>query len=148
MCLPIAGVMGIAGGLVQGIGAYQSQMTQAAQYDAQGKLLTKQAQGERNVGAYESARAQEKGDRAVAQQVTGMAAKGLDISSGTPLDVIQDSATEVALDVGTIRSNFQTQSNKTEYEAKVAKMNAKSAKAAAPLAFIAPVIGGIGGAFA
>lgn len=145
MCM--AAGLGIIGGLVQGIGAYSSQMTQAAQYNAQSKALTKQAQGERNVGAYESARAQEKGDRVVSQQVTGMAAKGLDINSGTPLDVIQDSSTEVALDVGTIRSNFQTQSNKTDYEAKIAKMNYKSAKAAAPLAFLAPVIGGVGGAF-
>lgn len=141
MCLPMIG------GIVSGIGALASGMQQAAQYKAQSKALKVQAQGERNVGSYESARAQERGDLAVSKNITGFAAKGLDITTGTPQDVILDSATEVALDVGTIRANAQVQSNKTDYEAKIAKMNAKSAKTGAIIGAIAPVLSGVGSTF-
>ena len=144
MCMA---AIGILGGVIQGIGAMQAAQAQAAQYKAQSRALKVQAQGERNVGSYESIRAQERGDLAVSKNITGFAAKGLDITSGTPQDVILDSATEVALDVKTIRANATVQSNKTDYEAKIAQMNAKAAKKAAPLAFIAPVLSGIGSAF-
>lgn len=141
MCLPMIGAV------VSGIGALASGMQQAAQYKAQAKALKVQAQGERNVGSYEALRAQERGDLAVSKNITGMAAKGLDITTGTPQDVILDSATEVALDVGTIRANAQVQSNKTDYEAKIAKMNAKSAKTGAIIGAIAPVLSGVGSTF-
>lgn len=140
MCLPMIG------GLISGLGSLASGMAQAAAYKAQAAALKVQAQGERNVGSYQSARAQEKGDRVISTQVTGTASKGL-MMSGTPEDVYLDSATEVALDVGSIRANAQTQANKTDYEAKIAKMNAKSAKTGAIIGAIAPVFSGIGGAF-
>lgn len=141
MCMPLVG------GLISGIGAYMSGMQQAAQYKAQSRALKVQARGERNVGSYESLRAQERGDLAVSKNITGFAAKGLDITTGTPQDVILDSATEVALDVGAIRANAHAQSQKTDYEAKIAKMNAKSAKTGAIIGAIAPVLSGIGGTF-
>lgn len=141
MCLPMIG------GIVSAVGGLMSGMQQSAQYKAQAKALKEQAQGERNVGAYESARAQERGDLAVSKNITGMAAKGLDITTGTPQDVILDSATEVALDVGAIRANAQTQSNKTDYEAVIAQKNAKSAKTGAIIGAIAPVLSGIGSTF-
>lgn len=141
MCLPLIG------GLVAGAGALMQGATQAAQYKAQAAALRSQAQGERNVGSYESRRAQERGDVAVSKIITGMASKGLDATTGTANDLIIDSTTEVNLDVGAIRSNAQAQSNKTDYEAKIAKINAKSAKTGSYIAAIAPVLSGIQGQF-
>jgi hypothetical protein len=136
----------LIGGVIQGIGALQAGMAQSAQYKWQAKALKAQAQGERNVGAYESHRAQERGDVAVSRMVTGMAAKGFDLS-GTPGDIILDSATEVALDVNAIRSNAKAQSERTDFESALAKINSKTAKRGAYLSAIAPVISGISGTY-
>jgi hypothetical protein len=144
MCMMM---MGMVGGLVQAMGAMQQANMQSAQYKAQAAALKVEAQGTRNVGGYESARARERGDLAVSKIITGMAAKGLDVASGTPADVVLDSATEVQLDVSAIRTNARAKAEKLDYEAKIAKINAKEAKKAGIIGAIAPIISGIGSVY-
>lgn len=130
------------GGIIQGIGALQAGRLQAAEYKAQAAALKNQAQGERNIGAYESRRAQERGDVAVSKIETAMASKGLNASSGLPGALILDSETEVQLDVNAIRSNAQAKSERTDFESKLALINAKQAKRGSVFSAIAPVISG------
>lgn len=133
MCVPMLGAV------VAGVGSLMSGMAQAASYDANAKAMDAQAQSERETGAYESARFGEKTERMTGKQVTAIAAQGLDLS-GTPLDVVVDSRTEAELDRAAIRANWQQKSNMSAYQAKVDRMNAKSARVGAVIGAIAPVI--------
>lgn len=141
--------IGIIGGIVAGVGSLMSGMQQSAAYKAQAKASEMEARSESEAGSYESARASERAARLQGQQVTSIAAQGLDLS-GTPLDVVTDSATDAELDKRMIRANAQRKSNTSMYEAKLAKMNAKSAAIGGVIGAISPVLNsmtGTSGAF-
>lgn len=138
MCLPVIG------GIISGIGSLASGMAQAATHKANARALEYEAQGQRNAGSYESARQDERNQRLTGQQVTATAANGLDLS-GSPVDVIVDSRTQGELDKQMIRANWQHKSNMSQYQAKVEKMNAKSAKIGAVIGAISPVFNSMTG---
>ncbi len=141
MCTPVAlGVIGITGGLMQGVGAYQQQMTNAANYTMQANGIERDIKAEQYASAYEIARTRETVGKTLGAARAGFAANGLALS-GSAADVLADTATEGDLDVASIRWNSQVKVDNLKYEKTVAKANAKSSRAAAPLAFIAPVLG-------
>ena len=139
MCLAAAGALiGAAGSLFQG-------MAQASAYKAEAKGLEYQAQAERSAAGYEAGRLDERGRRLTSQQVTAFSAEGVSIASGSPAQVILDSKTEVELDKGAIRFNAEAKARNLEYQAKVAKMNAKSAVIGGVFNAVAGAVSGLGG---
>ncbi len=141
MCLPV--IAPILAGVVSGVGAAMGAKAQQAQADANAALNERQAKIETETGAYKAQRTQDQVDRTLGAQRAGFAANGVALS-GSAEDVVMDSAEEGALDVAAIRWNSRLASDNFKYQAKIDKMNSKIASKAAPLAFIAPVIGGIG----
>jgi hypothetical protein len=150
MCTPVAlGVVGIVGGLAQGVGAYQQQMTNAANSTMQANGLTRDIEAERAASSYEIARTRETVAKTLGNARAGFAANGLALD-GSAAEVLQDTATEGALDIAAIRWNSDVKVGNLGYARDVAKSNAAASKAAAPLAFITPVIGSVakfGGSF-
>lgn len=136
MCLPV--VAGVISGIGSAMGALQSR----AQSKAQEALGKRQAGLETESSSYEARRKQEQLARVSGAQRAGFAANGLALT-GSALDVIEDSATEGALDVAAIRWNSGIKSDNLRYGAKVDAMNAKAAGIAAPIGFLAPVISGV-----
>lgn len=137
MCLPIVGAV------ISGVGAAMGAAGQAAGYKAQAALDRRQAQIERETGYYKAQRQQDQNDRALGQARAGFAANGVGLS-GSAADTIAESAQEGALDVAAIRWNSRLAQDNSNYRAKVNDMNAGIASAAAPIAFLSPVIEGVG----
>ena len=143
MCVPAIG------GIVSAIGSIYSGMAQSAAYKAEAQAKKYEAQAQREQGSYESSRQIERNARITGQQVTAVASSGVDIW-GTPSDVVADTRSEGEMDVQAIRHNSQFKSNLSEYEAKIAKMNAKQAKIGGIIGAAAPLINsfsGIGSSF-
>lgn len=140
MCLPMIG------GIVSAVGSIYSGMAQSAAYKAEAKAKQYEANSLSEQGAYESKQMSDKVKRVTGQQVTATAASGVDIT-GTPSDVIVDSNTEGQMDVMAIRRNAQFKSNLANYEAKIAKMNAKQAKVGGVIGAIAPLVSGLQSSF-
>jgi type II secretory pathway pseudopilin PulG len=149
MCIPLAALSiigSLAGAAASAAGSIYQGQAQAASYKAQAKSAEMQAQAERDAGSYASARQDERNQRLTGQQVTAVARSGVDLY-GSPTSVIADARTEGELDKMAIRRNAQFKSNLLQYEAKVAKMNAKTSKTAGYIGAIAPVLTGVTGAF-
>lgn len=140
MCLPA--VLPIIGGVLAGVGGAMKAKAEQASLNAQGAFNDRQAKIERMAGAYKAERTQDQVDRTLGAQRAGFAANGVALS-GSPADVIVDSATEGALDVAAIRWNSGLAADNYRYKAKIDRMNASAAGRAAPLAFITPIIGGV-----
>lgn len=139
MCAPI---LGIIGGIVSGIGAMAQANAAAASAEAQANMQDRQALIERTTGAYKAERQAERVKQIEGSQRANYAASGLALT-GTAQDVIDDSAAQGALDIAAIRWNSQLNADNLNYSAKVSRANAKSARAAAPIAFLSPVIGSV-----
>lgn len=141
MCIPMA-VLGLASGLVSGIGAAQQANAQAASFESQAEFERRQADIELETGAYRAERRQDEVDRALGTQRAQYGASGLALS-GTPADVIAESAQEGALDVAAIRWNSGLAAGNQRFRAQISESNARDARRAAPLAFAAPVLTGV-----
>jgi len=137
MCLPIIG------GVISGVGAAMGAMGARAQAKGQAAMDRRQAGIEAATGAYKADRTQDDINRTTGQQRAGFAANGLALS-GSAADTIYDSTEEGALDVAAIRWNSKLTQDNLKYKAKMEDMNAKQAGLAAPIAFLSPVINGIG----
>lgn len=136
MCLPIIA------GVVSGIGALMGVKAQQQQLKAQSEMEKRQAAIEQTVGSYKAQRQQDTVARALGEQRAGFSANGLDASSGSPLEVAEESATEGALDVAAIRWNSKLASDNLRFKSENSKAQAKIVGASAPLAFLTPVING------
>lgn len=144
MCLPILGaIVGAAGSIFSGMAASAAANGQAAVYKAQEKAMRYQAQSEANAGSMESGMKLDEGKRLLGKQITGLAASGIDISSGSGGDIIADSASAVNMDVAAIRHNWQDKANLSEYSAKIAHLNAQVAKNNAKMAMAGGIIGAV-----
>lgn len=137
MCLPIIA------GVVSGIGALMGVKAQQQQLKAQAAMEQRQAEIETVTSSYKAARQRDNVDRALGAQRAGFAANGLDQSFGSPLDVIEESATEGALDVAAIRWNSKLATDNLRFKSANSTAQAKTVGASAPFAFLGPVMNGI-----
>lgn len=151
MCGPVGAALGIAGGILSGIGGAMGLRAQARGYDAQAALQDRQAAMERESGAYEAQRTQDNLRRLLGKQMAGYAANGIAVDEGSALATITDSAREGALDIAAIRYGARAREANEKMGASISRMNASSARRAAPIAFLTPILNSatrIGGAFA
>lgn len=137
MCLPVVA------GVISGVGAAMGAASAKASAEGQANMDRRQAAIERQTGAYKAARTQDDVNRTIGQERAGFAANGVGLS-GSAADTISDSTEEGALDVAAIRWNSKLSSDNLKYKAKLGDMNAKQAGMAMPLAFLSPVIEGVG----
>lgn len=143
MCTP-AVAMGamLLGGVLSGVSGYSTSMNNATNYDMQAAGYERDIDAETQSSAYDIARTQDAIDRAAGTQRAGFAANGIALS-GSAADVLHETAIEGALDVEAIRWNSDVKIGSLRYARDVAKKNAATERAAAPLNFLAPVLGGV-----
>lgn len=134
--------IGLIGGVLSGIGAMAQANAAAANETAKAQLQERQALVERTTGAYKAERLADKVKQVEGNQRANFAASGLALT-GSASDVIEDSAAQGAMDIAAIRWNSQLNEQNLGYEATISRMNAKNAKAAAPIAFLTPVLGSV-----
>lgn len=138
MCSPTFLLM--AGSVVQGISGYAKAQNDAANYRVEQKAAERDADLQHEQGAYEGARAYERGRQLIGKQVAGYASHGISPSSGSAADVITSTGADVGLDIAASRYGTQRAIENDKYRSRVAKMNANNAAASAPLAFLTPVL--------
>jgi hypothetical protein len=131
----------------------------AADYNAKvaemnAKLSERRAQDAIERGAAEEQRKRMEVARIKGQQKVAMAANGVDLSFGSPLDTIVDTAVLGELDALTIRSNAYRESYDRQVDAAnqragatLNRMEAKAAKTGGYLAAAGTILGGAGKAY-
>ena len=123
VALAAGAIAGIAGGIVGGISSAQQGKAQQAQYNYQAQVAEENAKIDNNNAAIERQQGIEesrlqriKTAQAIGSQKTAMAANGVDITQGTALDVIEDTAAMGELDALQTRYNYEKKA--LAYEAK------------------------------
>lgn len=143
MCTPLA--LGIAGGVVSGIGSFQQKQTDAMNYTMQANGLQRDINAEKEASAFEIASTRREVSKTLGSARAGYAANGLALS-GSAAEVIDQSAIQGELDLETIRWNSKVKQDNLSYQQAGARANAKASKAAAPIAFFGSVFSGAAGA--
>ena len=117
-------VASVAGSVVSGIASYQQGKQQKAMYNYQAqvaqenaKIAENNAKMERQQGIEEARLQRMKTLQHVGSQQTAMAANGIDVTQGTPLDVIEDTAAMGELDALQTRYNYERKALSYEAQA-------------------------------
>lgn len=125
----LATAASVAGTGLSAVGAIQSANAQAAGLRQQAELNERQAEIEQQRGAFEAQRERENAQRILARQRANFAASGVALE-GTPTAVIEDTATETALDIAAIRYGSALRSGNFRTQASYDRANASSARTA------------------
>lgn len=115
---------GIAGGVVGGVSSYQQGKAQQAQYNYQAKvneenakIAQENAKVQRQQGIEEARLQRIKAASTIGSQKTAMAANGIDITQGTAVDVIADTAAIGELDALQTQYNYEMKARGYETQA-------------------------------
>lgn len=150
--------------LATGVSAYgaiqQGRAAQsAANYNARvaemnAKIADKAAQDELERGARDEQRKRIEVAAIAGQQKAGMAAAGLDITYGTPLEMLVDTAYAGEMDALTIRTNAnraaynrEVQATNLRAQGQMYEFEGKSARSGSMLSAIGTIAGGVGSAY-
>jgi len=117
-------VASIGGSVMGGVSSYQQGKAQEAQYNYQAqvaqenaKIAEDNAATERQQGIEEARLQRMKAIQAVGSQQTAMAANGVDVTQGTALDVIEDTAAMGELDALQTSYNYERKALAYEQQA-------------------------------
>lgn len=109
--------MGVVSSVQQGKAAQAEANYQAAVARNNAKIAQSNADQKRQEGIEEARMQRIKTLQKVGSQQAAMAANGIDVSSGTALDVIEDTSAMGELDALTTRYNYETKAQAYEHEA-------------------------------
>jgi len=160
MC-DISMVLGLASSVVGAMGqiAQGQAQAKAARYNAKVRemnatLSERRAQDAIRRGEFEEQRKRLEVARIKGQQKVAMAANGVDLSFGSPLDVLVDTATLGEIDALTVRSNAYRESYDRQVDAvnqragaELDRMEAKAAETGGFLAAAGTLLGGFSNAY-
>lgn len=120
----VSAVAGIAGGVVGGVSSYQQGKAQQAQYNYQAKvneenakIAQENANVQRQQGIEEARLQRMKAIKTIGSQQTAMAANGVDVTQGTAVDVIADTAAMGELDALQTQYNYEMKARSYEAQA-------------------------------
>jgi hypothetical protein len=146
-----ATLIGAAGSIYQGNAAAAAGKYNAQVAEMNATLADRQAKDALERGAKEEQKKRMEVAQLKGRQIAASAANGVDLTFGSPLDNIVDTATLGELDALTIRRNaayeaydYEVQGVNFRSDAKLARMNAKAAKVGGYLGAAGTVLGGLG----
>ena len=114
-------------GAMSAVSAGESQK-QAADYNAD--VMDAQAQSERDAAAFEETRQREANSKLKARQRVAYLSSGVDLSEGTPLEVLGSQAGEMEMDAMAIRYNGEVKARQSESQAEIYRMQGNQARTA------------------
>ena len=122
--LAVGVVGGVAGSAIGAVSSYSQGKQQQAMYNYQAqinqenaRIAQKNAATERQTGIEEARLQRMKTLQVIGSQKTAMAANGMDITQGTSLDIIQDTAAMGELDALQIETNYEKKALAHEQQA-------------------------------
>lgn len=157
MCDPVTlTVMAIGAAAVSAYGQYQAgQAAEAAgDYNAQvqennAKVAEQYAKAAEERGETEARQRRIDAERMASRQTAVLAAKGIDISTGTPLDILGDTAMYGELDAQTIKYNAgleayqqRNQASNFRSSAEISRMEGSQAAKAGTIGAVGTLLGG------
>lgn len=151
----------VGGALLGGAGqiASASAQSKAAQYNAQvqrnnAELADRQAKNALDAGTREEQKQKAMTQQLMSKQQASMAANGVDVQFGSPLDLMVDTAKLGAVDALTIRTNAyrnyddtRNQAVSSRNQASLYDMEAKNSRTAGMLGALSSVLTGAAGAY-
>jgi len=160
MC-DISMIFGLVGSVISGVGQMQAANAQAkaAEYNAKvqdmnARIAERQARDAIERGQDEEQRKRMEVQRILGQQKAAMAANGVDLTFGSPMDVIVDTAVLGELDALTIRSNayreayqYRVDAANRRAGATMNRMEASAARTGGFLSAAGTILGGVGDAY-
>ena len=144
----IALVATIGGAAISTIGAIQQGQAASAQAGLQAGILEQQATRDRQQAAADEADFRARQSRAMAARRAGLGASGVDPSTGSPLLVSEDFASEVELSALRIRGGGEVRATRAEQQATLQRFQGRAAKRAGFVRGGALLLTGAGKAFA
>lgn len=147
-------LLGAVGSIQQGQAAAKAAKynNQVAQMNA--KISERRAKDALERGADEEQKKRQQVQQILGQQQAAMAANGVDVSFGSPLDTIVDTAVLGELDALTIRSNayreeydYRVQAANQRAGGQLSLMEGRAAKTAGYLDGFGTILGGVGKAY-
>lgn len=132
-----------AGMAATAVSAVSSLRAQEKNSEMQADAADRQAKIERSTGKYNADRREEEVERVLGQQSAAAGASGMGFDDA----VGNETLIEGDLDVRAIRWQSNLAAETSEFEARGHRFNAKQSRKAMPLAFAAPILGGMGGMF-
>lgn len=154
-------ILSIGGTLLGAVGQIQQANAQAAasKYNAQvaemnAGIAEKRAKQTIEAGAQQEQMKRQEVQRILGQQQAGMAANGVDVTFGSPLDTLVDTAMLGEMDALTIRTNTYRDAYNSRVDAANARAQktlyeheAKSAQTGGYIGAMGTVLGGLGSAY-
>jgi len=147
-------IVGGIGSIYQANAASEAQKYNAKVAEMNATLSDRRAKDAIERGAIEEQRKRQQVAQIRGQQTAAAAANGVDISFGSPLDTIVDTAVLGEMDALTIRSNayresydYQVQAVNQRAQAQLSNYNAETTKTAGYLDAFGTILGGVGKAY-
>lgn len=147
-------LLGAAGTIQQGQATASANKYNAQVAEMNAKLSERRAKDAIERGAIEEQKKRQQVQQVLGKQQASMAANGVDVSFGSPLDTIVDSSVLGELDALTIRTNtyreayeYRVDAANKRSSATLSRMNAKAATTGAYLGAAGTILGGVGKAY-
>jgi len=140
----IAMIGSIGGTALSAFGQIQAGNAAEQAANANAQLITAEGQAKREAAKYEGLKLSRERVEMIDQQKATYGAAGIDISSGTPLDVMARTASEYERDIGYTGIKADQEMWKAQNEASIMKWKGKQAKYAGWLGAGSTLLSGFG----
>ena len=141
MCIMVLGALGALASAVGSIAAGVAQ-NNVAKYNAQ--VAENNATAERQRAAYEAGMIEDDKQRVIGAQRAGGVSAGLDITQGTPIAVLGDSAKSAELDILARKYSGEAQATAYQNDARRMRAEGKAAQTAGIIGGFSSILGGFG----
>lgn len=138
----LGGILSAVGAGVSAVGTIAASQAQAAAATYKQKQEAMLAEDALKRGAQEEQAQRRKASALAGRQRAVLAASGLDLSSGSPLQIQADTATLSELDASVIKDNAKREANYHTASSDLAGMEAKGAKTAGVVGAFSTILGG------
>jgi hypothetical protein len=146
MWMALGLIFSVISTVVSAISAQNAADAQKQALDYNADVMDAQAQSEREAAAFAETQQREQAAKLRARQRVAYASSGIDLSEGTPLEVLGQQAGEMEMDALTIRYNGEVKAKQSESQAAIYRMQGAQAKKAGVANAGSSLLTGLGGA--
>ena len=130
MWMAIGLIFSVISTVVSAMSAMNAADAQKQALDYNADVMDAQAQSEREAAAFSETQQREQAAKLRARQRVAYASSGIDLSEGTPLEVLGQQAGEMEMDALTIRYNGEVKAKQSESQAAIYRMQGVQAQRA------------------
>lgn len=128
---------------LEGLSQSQSMYSQAGSYSQQARAGEQDILAMERTGAYNIEQMQKQGRKFKSQQQVNYLKSGVDISSGSPLAVLAETAMDIESDIQNYRYNLEVEKSRKAQEVSQLESAAKKTKKMAPFAGLTSMLGSV-----